>query len=66
MNLRKCSTNYWDLRITLVFMFGIIVGVVATHSTGSWLRDIGLVILATSAFHLTHCGQLKRVKNQLK
>lgn len=66
MNLYKCSTNYWNLRITLVFMFGIIVGVVATHSTGSWLHDILLVILATIAFHLTHCGTVRGLKFQRK
>ena len=55
MQQSKCKNGYNASCLTLVFMFGAIVGILTSnYGEASLTRNITVVTIATIAFHLTH------------
>ena len=53
MSEKRCERNS-SICLTLVFLFGLIVGSFTTHVEHSILRSLFAIILTALTFHLTH------------
>lgn len=53
MSQKGCE-RYNPVCLTLVFLFGLIIGSFTTHAEHSVLRSLYAIIITAIAFHLTH------------
>ncbi len=52
------ESSYNPLCLTMIFMFGVIVGAFMSHDSRNEFHDILVIGLATVAFHLTQVKKL--------